>query len=135
MKRIINCTNCGKRFTATRSDQIRCPECRKSERIKRAYARDKAKREAQLKTMKCEYCGKEFKQRRGNQRYCTPKCARLMARSSQKYDIYPDECKPRQKPQYSIRQICAFQSEYKEKTGVWLGYTKACKMIESGGKV
>lgn len=135
MKRIINCVGCGQRFTSTRSDQIRCPECRKSERLKRMYARDKAKREAQLKTLKCEYCGKEFKQTRGNQRYCTPKCARLMARSSPKYDIYPDEWKPRPKPKYSINDIIHFQMQYEQENKVYISYSQACKMIESGGKV
>lgn len=70
-KRICLFEGCKKEFETTNPRRFYCSDsCQR----KNCYARKTGRRLSDLKVVTCDYCGKEFKQRRLGQRFCCYEC-------------------------------------------------------------
>jgi len=65
-----HCADCSTTFTATTWNRVRCDKCR--------HERNKTqqRKASQLEEIDCERCGRRFKQYKGDQRMCSPRCRR-----------------------------------------------------------
>ena len=84
-----------------------------------------------MKQIKCSYCGKEFEQTHGLQKYCSEKCAYLRRRELVKSKLKND---PEYNKNFYLSKSISYEKYYKNKKNKILSYHKK-RYVEKKSKL